>query len=423
MYRRYWLFALTATALLTACQQDEEAGALLEPLVVPASVVSETVAEDQADAPVDLWSWTEGDRVALVVNGETKVYEASTANGGQLMASVDVEPFYWTRATQTMTVKGWYKGNAQNAAETHEMPTSWTVIGDQNANSGAGYAQSELLYASPTAVARDPENKFRQKIFFYHQTAKIIIRVKNSGVMATNPEVLTAVTIGDATYPIAMKATWTEPETGNFGTWTPDHTQTGYIKPHQTALDDTENYVLRYEALLIPQDLDHTPLLAFVINGTSFYYNPGGGQAEFQPGYQFIYDIEISQESIVVTPVFGGNLKWTWDEQPHGVTSTSMDIAPWLSDARWTKYGNDIAVRAGEIPITFADGWWLRASEPEDVTSNVGDGPVTTPDAEWEQGSSSDVDSGDGSVPRTTNDPEWEQSGDDIPVTSHESNT
>lgn len=394
----------------------------MEALVLPATVVSETTATEKADVPTDEWSWTEGDRVALVVNGETKVYEASMANGGALVARVGVEPFYWTRSAQVMTVKGWYKGNGQNDAETHEMPSSWTVTSNQNSNNGAGFRQSELLYAPPTAVYRDPADRFKQVIYFYHQTAKIIIRIKNSGVMATNPEVLTSVTIGDATYPIAMKASWTEPENSNFGTWTLDETQMGYITPHQTTLDDTENYVQRYEALLIPQDLDHTPLLAFVINGTSFYYSPGGGQAEFQSGYQFIYDIEITQESIVVTPVFSGNLKWTWDEQPHGVSSTSMDIAPWLSDARWTKYGNDIAVKAGQIPITFADGWWFSASAPEDVNSNVGDGPVTTPDVKWEQGASTGVDSGDGDAPRTTNDPEWEQSGDDIPVESHESN-
>jgi hypothetical protein len=130
----------------------------------------------------------------------------------------------------------------------------------------------------------------------------------------------------------------------------------------------------------------------------------------------------VTQESIVVTPVFGGNLKWTWDEMNHGVTSTSMDIAPWLSDARWTKYGNDIAVRAGEIPITFADGWWLRATEPEDIASNVGDGPITTPDANWEQGDTDDIDSNNGDTDNTTDDPQWQQ-GEVIPVTSHESNT
>jgi len=419
--KKHLLALGTLLIILTACQDDAaEEAQLLEPIVIPATVVSETTENDggQAQQQPEGTFWKEHDRVALRVDGDVKIYEASTVNGGQLQASVGVEPFYWTRSSTTREISGWYRGDG---VESHEMPEIWTIVSNQNQNNGNGYNQSELLYAPVTAVQKVAGKPFERKIYFYHQTAKIIVRLKNSGVLAENPTVFQGITIGDSSYPIIMEAAFTEPATGYFGTWTPTAT-TGYITPHETEVDDTENYLKRYEALLIPQDLDHTPLLAINISGTVFYFVPQGGQAEFMPGYQFIYDIEVTQESIVVTPVFGGNLKWTWDEMNHGVASTSMDIAPWLSDARWTKYGNDIAVRAGEIPITFADGWWLRATEPEDIASNVGDGPITTPDANWEQGDTDDIDSNNGDTDNTTDDPQWQQ-GEVIPVTSHESNT
>ena len=65
----------------------------------------------------------------------------------------------------------------------------------------------------------------------------------------------------------------------------------------------------------IPDDLDGKPLLAITLLGHKYYYIPKQNQARLTPGHIFIYDISISVDStkLVVTPMVGDNLVWTWD--------------------------------------------------------------------------------------------------------------
>ena len=56
-------------------------------------------------------------------------------------------------------------------------PTGWKVKADQ---SGEGYRQSDFLYAQiqSSVGAGTPAN-----FTFYHQTAKIVVHVRNSGIV------------------------------------------------------------------------------------------------------------------------------------------------------------------------------------------------------------------------------------------------
>ena len=149
--KKHLLTLCTALVVLTACQNDEVGeDQRLEPIVIPATVVSEADSETRSESTEEGF-WREHDRVALRIDGEVKIYEASTVNGGQLQAMVGVEPFYWTRSSTTREISGWYRGDG---VESHEMPEIWTIVSNQNQNNGNGYNQSELLYAPVTVVQK-----------------------------------------------------------------------------------------------------------------------------------------------------------------------------------------------------------------------------------------------------------------------------
>lgn len=414
MTRKTLILILASLLLLAGCHDDRtQEGDRLDAIVIPATVMTDGSGHSWIDG-----CWTVNDRIALQIENTVKMYEASTENGGQLRAAAEEEPFYWTRGTgEEQTVKGWYLGNGKTQKV---LPETWAVVSNQSANGGKGVEESDFLYAPPTAISRVEGDRFKRRICFYHQTAKVVIRIKNSGVLAENPSVFQGITIGSESYPIVMEAGFAEPVEGNYGSWTPSG-PTGYIIPHETVTNDADTYLKCYEALVIPQNLSGTPMLVFTINNTAFYYEPSGGEADLLAGHQFFYDVEVTQGSITVTPSFEGNEKWTWNESQEDVTSISTDIQPWLTDSRWTKQGSDIQVKAGEIPIHFANDWWT-ADATELVDSNVGDGGVDTSDTHWNGGDTDQVDSNDKDIEQDPNGGNWEQ-GDEEPVTSHPKNS
>ena len=302
-----WVCASLLLPVLVGCTSDNaDDDGTREPLVLPATVVAPTDAATQQSAPGS--GWHEHDRVALQIGQTVKIYEASSANGGQLMAIAEEEPFYWTRGTSTVNIKGWYLGGGQTQ---RTMPATWAVAADQNADDGAGFEASEFIFAPLAAVTNVPGNRFRRTIHFYHQTSKVIVRVKKVGILVDESEryQLTSVTIGDAQHVLVMEAAFAEPDAGSYGTWAPT-SETGFIVPHDVTAtlsgDAADAYLYCYEALLIPQDMDYKPLLAFTIsengNPSTYYYLPQVGEADFAPGYQYIYDIEVTRQGLVVTP-------------------------------------------------------------------------------------------------------------------------
>lgn len=296
-FRPLLLMALLSATVFVACSSDDTATPSLEPVVLPAKVVSPTDAASQQAGNDGFWR--EHDQVAIQIGQTVKLYEATAANGGLLMAVAAEEPFYWTRGTSTVNVKGWYLGGGQTQ---RTIPATWAVAADQNADDGAGFTASEFIFGPLSAVTNIPGERFRRTINFYHQTSKIVVRVKNTGILHDNPSWLGAVTIGDAAKPIVMEAAFAEPSEGAYGTWTPTG-ETGYITPHDiSASADADRYLRQYEALLIPQDLDFKPLLSFTIQNAVYYYVPQAGEAVFNPGYQYVYDIEVTRQGLLVTP-------------------------------------------------------------------------------------------------------------------------
>lgn len=418
--RKYLVYIGIPLLMLTGCSVEEQN--MLpngrEPVVLKANVATPTETTRGLTATKGIW--TEHDKVAVMIDGVVKIYEATNEDGGVLKVQEE-EPFYWTRSTEVKTIKGWFQGDGET---TNVVPDTWVMADDQNANDGAGLQESDFLYASPTAVSY--VNRFHQKINFYHQTAKIIVRIRNTGAIADNADAIENVTIGDASFPIDMCASFAEPENGYYGEWTlsADETTKGYIQPFETVLADQTTYLKYYEALVMPQDLDFKPLLVITIGGRSYYYVPGSGQAELRPGYVNIYDICVSNDAtkLIVTPIVGGAHVWTYQED--GTVDMDDDKSAVLNINGWILEDNpDANVTSGVIPIEFNPNAWTHEddgetnyedSQPDDYVGSDG----------WEK------DGDDGTVDEEDNQPDtsttvsgndcWTKEGDDENVTSEE---
>lgn len=412
--------------MMAACTTAEDDGTMLEtpePVVLRAAVASQTETTATRSLTATTGQWTEGDRIALVIGGETKIYEVTRAQGGLLRAPANETPFYWTASNETKTISGWYKGNG--VGESHEMPTEWAVTADQNANNGEGLQASDFLYASPTAVHY--YNRFEARITYYHQTAKVMVRLKNTGYLAEHPDAIEGVTIGDESFLIPLGGTLTLPEGENdlFGTWTLADESRGYITPYMTVPDDQTTYLKVYEALVMPQNLDFKPLLTITIGGHSYGYVPQTGQAELKAGYLNIYDIEVSEDAtkLVVTPIVGGSHVWTYQETGDvtmdDVHQAVLNVNGWRQETNPSQnvtsgvipisIGADVWTKEGEGTADYEDSQPDKDAEGEGWQKEGGDG---TPDYEDDDQPDTTVETGPG----------WGKEGEDTPVTSEEGN-
>ena len=345
-----------------ACSSQQNTEELLEtpePVVLNAVVASPIEATRGTTATTG--EWAEHDQVAMRIDNEVKIYEASHEGGGILRAAAAETPFYWRTRSETKTVAGWYLGNGRRL---REMPTEWTVAGNQQANDGEGLEQSDFLYAAPTGITYT--DRFHAQINFYHQTSKIMVRIRNEGAIKGDTAAIEQVTIGNASYPIVMRASFEEPATTSYGSWTLSRRSEdlGYIIPHVTVFDSVSTYLKYYEALVIPDNLDHKPLLAITLGGHTYYYIPQENQARLTPGHLFVYDIGVSVDStkLVVTPMVGDNLVWSW--QDDGTVDENDDKDATLQIQGWQREDNpDANITSGVIPLEISANGWRKEGE------------------------------------------------------------
>ena len=354
---------ITAAILLSlmACSQQDTESLLEtpEPVVLKAVVASPVEATRGTTATTS--EWAEHDQVAVRIDNEVKIYEASHEDGGTLKAAAAETPFYWRTRSETKTVAGWYLGNGRRL---REIPAEWTVADDQHANDGEGLEQSDFLYAAPTGITYT--DRFHAQINFYHQTSKIMVRIRNEGAIKGDTAAIEQVTIGNASYPIVMRASFEEPATTSYGSWTLSRRSEdlGYIIPHVTVFDSVSTYLKYYEALVIPDNLDHKPLLAITLGGHTYYYIPQENQARLTPGHLFVYDIGVSVDStkLVVTPMVGDNLVWSW--QDDGTVDENDDKDATLQIQGWQREDNpDANITSGVIPLEISANGWRKEGE------------------------------------------------------------
>lgn len=337
---RLALACLFAACLFTACTADNDAHPGADPtgtpLILTAGVCAPPAAATTRSATA-AGQWTDGDVVAVEVDGVVKRYLASSSAGNvATLRPADADnTHYWPG--KTASVRAWYYGN-EDAYSWHQVPDSWLVVATQYEMPGLdGYQWSDFLYAPVQTVAYDPQQGAASTgLTFYHQTARVVVRIRKAGAVDDankgNIYVNLGYTPGSSDYEMRLTATFSataiDPAAGQYSGLTAD--ETGHLtyiamKPVADAAVP-DGYARCYEALVIPQDMSGKHFIHVYIsqgNGRgNYYYIPAAGEAVLRGGYTYTYDVTVSRHGTLhvtaATPIAG------WTDEGEGGNGTAV---------------------------------------------------------------------------------------------------
>ena len=282
-----WML-LAVLAFATACTQDE--------LTDNPSATSQTL--EIASATI---ARAEGDE-ATTTNAGTGTVDGKWVDGNEI--TVLFNDLYYTKATYTYTNGGFTSYNPidcngqtayalawTNYGVTPNLyngaPEQWKVETDQ---SGVGYHQSDFLYARTQGYvgAGTPAN-----FTFYHQTAKIVVHVRNSGIVAGKTGL--CMKVGDDNICIYGNVSsvdetmiWSQPDTPS--TITP-------YNLGQQPMSDGNTSLVSFGALVIPQAISEgQTLFTFTVDEQTYYYKVPSGGITWNAGTEYTYNVTIGYE-------------------------------------------------------------------------------------------------------------------------------
>ncbi len=280
---------LVCTLGFTACNNSEDTSFPMQdgPMEIRATIAGG--ADTRATVDGD---WTVDDEVALWVQDESQgIYRYHVTDSRGSMTG----NYYWSNKDVPLNIQAIYPYRAVGEGSTNLSNISWSVEKAQNEDKG--YDGSDLLCSELISAS----GGYVPYINFYHQTAKIVVNVKQDGLPASinaGPNDIT-LTIGESDI-LTLNGTFTPTKSGSsdgwFGTWRLGSTQ-GSITPHLATTTPTGCFAT-YEALVIPQNVSAgTRLFTFTAekNGTSYgtFHYALQNDANWQAGYVYTYDITI----------------------------------------------------------------------------------------------------------------------------------
>lgn len=294
--------------LLAGCTQDKLAdasqGEMLPEGKYPVTFTATGLEISAAPRATADGTWETNNEVAIQIGSDVRKYTAGSDASTTLSAASGVTPFYWQSTDETKSVSAWYLGTGYGDGT---LPTPWSVQPDQ---SGNGYQQSDFLYAPQTDIAFEGTNS----LTFYHQTAKVVVNIRNYGV-ASDASKITSVSIKAITV-----GTFTAPLTNNCNCGLSAQlaeTPSGIIpfkldSPNTNVVFDNtksgETAFASYQALVIPQTLGaDTPIEIEIEGYDTFKYTPTGSWAG---GTQYTYNLTIKGSEVTAT-VTTDDMKWT----------------------------------------------------------------------------------------------------------------
>ena len=283
-----WML-LAVLAFATACTQDEltdNSSATSQTLEIASATIAraegdEATTTDAGTGTVD-GSWVKDDEITVWFMGLygniTATYKYTDegftsdnpidCNGQTSLAQA------WTNNGVTTSISG--------------MPAQWKVETDQ---SGIGYRQSDFLYASSqgSVGASTPAN-----FTFYHQTAKIVVHVRNSGIVAGMTGL--GMTVGNDNIYIDGKL---GSSIDGIYSWTSGETK-GTITPYtlgQKSMSDGNTSLVSFGALVIPQTISEgNTLFSFTVDEQTYYYEVPSGGITWSAGTEYTYNVTIGYE-------------------------------------------------------------------------------------------------------------------------------
>ena len=283
-----WML-LAVLAFATACTQDEltdNPSATSQTLEIASATIAraegdEATTTDAGTGTVD-GNWVKDDEITVLFMGLygniTATYKYTDegftsdnpidCNGQTALAQA------WTNYGVTTNITGL---------------TSWKVETDQ---SGIGYRQSDFLYASSqgSVGASTPAN-----FTFYHQTAKIVVHVRNSGIVAGKSGL--GMTVGNGNIYIDGKL---DGVADGVYIWNPGDTQ-GTITPYtlgQQPMSDRTTSLVSFGALVIPQTISEgNTLFSFTVDEQTYYYEVPSAGITWSAGTEYTYNVTIGPDA------------------------------------------------------------------------------------------------------------------------------
>lgn len=274
MKHRLFLIIATAACLggITACSQDNDTvvpdGDLKAAISfnvnigqIPDPQVSMRGASTNADATGG-YTFKGDELMAISVIGvanssrstsvaEVKNYRVAAGNGGSTAGSAKAltytgaatGAFQWLSQSEQIKIKAWSFGTTTSPGTT--VPTTFSIETTQT-----GDYVKELLY-SPEASESYTSSAIN--IPLYHQLARVVVNVTNteSDKYQDDGFTISSVVIGSTTNKIPTSATFTEPATGNFGTWNSQGTDGTITAKAETTVGTNK---ATYSAVVIPYD-------------------------------------------------------------------------------------------------------------------------------------------------------------------------
>ncbi len=286
---KHTLLLCLAAIALAACTQDEltdNPSATSQTLEIASATIAraegdEATTTNAGTGTVD-GKWVEGDEITVMFmgNNATAIYKYSN---GSFTSDNPINCNGQTAFAQAWTNYG-VTPNPYDGS-----PAQWKVETNQ---SGVGYRQSDFLYApSPSYVGAGTPANFT----FYHQTAKIVVHVRNSGIVAGKTGLCMEVgkdniyIDGELIGPMEGIYSWTSGETK--GTITP-------YNLGQQPMNDESTSLVSFGALVIPQTISEgQTLFTFTVNGQTYTYTVLVGDITWSAGTEYTYNVTIGPDA------------------------------------------------------------------------------------------------------------------------------
>ena len=288
---KHTLLLCLAVFALAACSQDEltdNPSATSQTLEIASATIAraegdEATTTNAGTGTVD-GNWVKDDKITVLFmglygNNITATYKY-TDEGFTSDNPIDCNG-------QTALTQAWT--NYGVTTNIIGIPAQWKVETDQ---SGEGYRQSDFLYATSqgNVGAGTPAN-----FTFYHQTAKIVVHVRNSGIVAEKSGL--GMTVGNGNIYI----------NGKLGSlkegvyiWNPGDTQ-GPITPYNLgsqSMNDGHTSLVSFGALVIPQTISEgNTLFSFTVDEQTYYYEVPSAGITWSAGTEYTYNVTIGPDA------------------------------------------------------------------------------------------------------------------------------
>ena len=290
--------ALTVLAALTAaCTADEcESHSIHQPIEfgVSQGKLSVTRTTTYGTSATDS-KWATTDAV-LIADGTTPYtyYPSAVSSSGDgtdyvLLVGSGTNIHFWQQDGETRTIHAWSFGNSIVPSGTigEDLPTNFTLTNDGENN--------DLLYATGsfthhiTSPATVPDVI---QLDFYHQLAKIIVRVKADATTTISGVTLPGMYVSGA---INLLTNESDEIVWNTTSGTADDITA--VEESLTSEETADGVVAKYSAVIIPAQYDEDKVVIQVNTDKGNYYFalPEGGFS-YYAGKQYVYTLILKNQ-------------------------------------------------------------------------------------------------------------------------------